>query len=263
MAKLKANLAGDLGKMGKLFYDSLHTKDIEIYLTPTAAQATLHDLKLSAEVARPTPASDSVFEVEANIGVNKDNYYLNYNMSDQIAVDDSGEVAHNLSWAYSWQKNFCNPALVFAAGNLNYHSYSRVFVPPNAVFGKQSNLEEFGTDRPSNDTFGQEVFHGSAYAMFPNYCGDPSKYQYDVSWKVPGVVTHDSGGYHYHLLFQREAGIVWPLTLTVTLPKCVTTATPPVTSGLTAQDVVTVKGNVVTITGPLTQDEQMQFDWSC
>jgi hypothetical protein len=36
-----------------------------------------------------------------------------------------------------------------------------------------------------------------------------------------------------------------------------------VTSGLTAQNLVTVKGNVVTITGPLTDDEQFQFDWTC
>jgi hypothetical protein len=43
----------------------------------------------------------------------------------------------------------------------------------------------------------------------------------------------------------------------------VTTATPPTTSGLDTTATVTVKGNVVTITGPLTQDEQMQFDWNC
>jgi hypothetical protein len=263
MAKLKLNLSADLGKMGKLFYDSLHTKDIEIYLAPTAAQATLHGLKLSAEVTRPTTTGDSVFEVEANVGVNKDNYYLQYQMSDQIGLDGGGDATHNLNWTYSWQKNFCNPNLVFPAGDPKYHSYSRVFVPPNAVFSKQSNLDGFGTDKPSNDTFGLKVFHGGAYATFPHYCGDPSKYQHGVSWKVPGVVTHDGTGNHYHLLFQREAGIVWSQTLTVTLPKCVTTATPPTTSGLDTTATVTVKGNVVTITGPLTQDEQMQFDWNC
>ena len=67
----------------------------------------------------------------------------------------------------------------------------------------------------------------------------------------------------YQLLFQREAGITWPLTLTVTLPKCVPTALPPVTSGLDKTATVTVKGNVVTITGPLTQNAKMEFDWNC
>jgi hypothetical protein len=186
-------------------------------------------------------------------------------MSDQIALADSGNATHNLTWEYSWPKNFCNPALVFPAdnGSPNYHSYSRVFVPPGAVYSGQNNMEEFGTDKASRDTFGLEEFHGAARAYFPSYCGDPSVYRHGVSWKVPGMVTQDSAGYHYHLLFQHEAGITWPLTLTVTLPKCVTTATAPVTSGLTAQNLVTVKGNVVTITGPLTQNEQFQFNWNC
>ena len=262
MAKLKANLAADLGKMGKLFYDSLHTKDIEVYLTSAPSEQTLLGLNLGSAVEHPQ-GSDTVFEVDANIGANKDNYYLQYQMADNITVADSGDATHTLKWNYSWPKNFCDPSLVFAAGYPRYHSYSRVFVQPNAVFSSQSNLDGFGTDKASNDTFGLEVFHGDAYAQFPNYCGDPSVYRHSVSWKVPGIVSHDSSGYHYQLLFQREAGITWPLTLTVTLPTCVQPALPPVTSGLDKTATVTVKGNVVTITGPLTQNEKLQFDWNC
>lgn len=265
MAKLKANLSADLGQMGKLFYDSLHTKDIEIYLTSQSAEQTLKGLNLGAAVQNPKGA-DTVFEVDANIGANKDNYYLNYQMSDQIALDDAGAATHKLAWSYGWPPNFCDPSVVFPAGgpggNATYHSYSRVFVPSNAVYSSQSNLDGFGTDKPSNDvTFGLKVFHGAAYAPFP-YCGTVHA-KYGVAWKVPGIVTHDSAGYHYQLLFQREAGILWPLTLTVTLPTCVTTATPPTTSGLDKTATVTVKGNVVTITGPLTQNQQYTFNWSC
>jgi hypothetical protein len=252
MAKLKSNLSGYLGKMGKLFYDSLHTKDVEVYLTPTAAQAVLHDLKLSAEVEAP-PTGDSVYEVDANIGANKDNGVLKYQMADQISLDASGVATHHLNWQYAWPNDYNTLNEIFAAGNTDYHSYSRIFTPPNASLISQSNLSEFGHDTE----FNRNAYHGAAYAYFAQTT------KYGLAWKVPGMVTQDSAGYHYHLLFQREAGIAWPLTLTVTLPKCVTTATPPVTSGLTAQDVVTVKGNVVTITGPLTQDEQFQFNWTC
>ncbi|HZC04024.1 MAG TPA: DUF4012 domain-containing protein, partial [Ktedonobacterales bacterium] len=264
MDKVKSNLPLYLGKMGKLFYDSLHTKDIEIYLTPTPAQALLHDLKLSAEVEAP-PAGDSVYEVEANIGANKDNAFLQYQMADQIALDDSGSATHKLNWSYHWPNipghgqtdpgtnPYVTPNLSFAAGNPDYHSYSRIFTPPNAHFIAQSGLSGFGHDTE----FNRNAYHGAAYAYFNQTT------KYGVSWSVPNAVVHDSAGYHYHLLFQREAGISWPLTLTVTLPKCVATATPPVTSGLTNQNLVTVKGNVVTITGPLSGDEQFQFDWNC
>ena len=262
MAKLKANLSADLGQMGKLFYTSLHTKDIEVYLTAQPAEQTLEGLNLASSVENPKGA-DTVYEVDANIGANKDNYYLQYQMSDHVALDDGGAATHKLSWVYSWQKDFCDSSLVFPAGNPDYHSYSRVFVPPNAVYSSQNNLVGFGTDKASDDTFGLEVFHGAAYASFPYSCGQGATYPHGVSWKVPDVVTHDSAGYHYALLFQREAGVLWPLTLTVTLPKCVTTATPPTTSGLDKTATVTVKGNVVTITGPLTQNEQYTFGWNC
>ncbi len=259
MATIKANLSADLGKMGKLFFDSLHTKDIEVYLTPAPAQQMLHDLKLSAEVAAPT-TGDSVYEVEANIGANKDNAFLQYQMNDQISLNDSGAATHHLSWQYTWPNEpgtnpWVIPNLTFAAGNPNYHSYSRIFTPPNAkLISHSSNIDGFGV----GTEFNRNVFHGAAYA----YPFQTTKY--NVAWSVPNAVIHDSAGYHYHLIFQREAGIIWPLTLTVQLPSCVTTANPPITSGLTTpQDTVTVKGNTVTINGPLTQDEQFQFDWNC
>ncbi len=37
----------------------------------------------------------------------------------------------------------------------------------------------------------------------------------------------------------------------------------PQVSGLTALNLVTVKGTTVTVTGPLTQDEQIQINYTC
>ncbi len=141
-------------------------------------------------------------------------------MSDQITLDQSGAATHRLGWSYHWPNiagngptdpgtnPYVKPNLTFAAGVPDYHSYSRVFTAPDASFIAQSNLSEFGHDTE----FNRNVFHGAAYAYFNQTT------KYGVSWKVPSVVTQDSAGYHYSLLFQREAGIIWPLTLTVTLP---------------------------------------------
>ncbi|HZC07147.1 MAG TPA: DUF4012 domain-containing protein, partial [Ktedonobacterales bacterium] len=63
MKKVKSNLPLYVGSMGKLLYESLKTKDVEVYLTEKPAQQMLHDLNLSAEVAAPT-TGDSVFEVD-------------------------------------------------------------------------------------------------------------------------------------------------------------------------------------------------------
>jgi hypothetical protein len=252
MTKVKSNLPQYVGQMGKLLYESLRTKDVEVYLTPTPAEQMLHDLNLSAEVASP-PIGDTVFEVEANIGANKDNYFLKYKMADQITLDAAGDATHKLAWSYTWPNDPATLKETFAAGGPDYSSYVRVFTPPRAKFIAQQNLIGFGT----GGEFERKVFHGSVGV------GYNSTSSYGLSWKVPDVVTHDSSGYHYHLTFQREAGIVWPLNIAVNLPKCALLQGDPVTSGLTAQNHVSVANNVVSITGPLTMDAQIEINYTC
>lgn len=252
MAKVKSNLPLYIGKLGKLVFDSLRAKDVEVYLTSTPAQRLLHDLKLSAEVASPT-TGDSVFEVDANIGANKDNYFLRYQMADQITLDPTGAATHRLAWSYRWPRDPATLSETFAAGSPDYHAYSRVFTPPNARLISQYNFAGFG----SGVEFDRNTFHGSVTDSY----GQTSTY--GLSWTVPGVVTHDSAGYHYHLIFQREAGIVWPLSLSVTLPACATLVGAPVTSGLTSQDTVKAQGRTVTVSGPLAMDAQLEINYTC
>jgi len=263
LGKVKSNLSQYMGQLGKLVYDSIKTKDVEVYLSAPQGEQLLKDLSIASVVETPK-TGDTVFEVDANIGANKANHDLIYQMTDQITLDTSGAATHKLSWGYKWPPN---PAPVYPAGgpngNSRYHSWSRVYVPPNATLISYSGLQEFGTDKPSTDpktdSHGLRVFHGAVYSPY----ADRDWSNYGISWKAPGVVTHDGSGYHYTLLFQREAGIVWPLTLMVNLPSCATVLGVPQTSGVTNADKVTVNGKAVTITGPLQDNEQIQINYSC
>lgn len=265
MEKFKSNLPLYIGKIGKLFYESLKTKDVEIFVTNPDTEQALQDLKIAGTVAAPK-TGDSVFQVDTNIGANKDNAFLQYQMTDGVSLDDGGNVTHHLNWQYYWPNIPASkdgiipstnpwdiPNLSYAAGAPDYHSYSRVFTPPNAKLLSQLNMQNFNTDTE----FDRNTFGGDVYAHFLQTT------KYGVAWSVPNTVVHDSAGYHYHVIYQREAGIIWPLTIKVTLPSCVSNATPPVTSGLQPTDKVKVEGNVVTITTNLTVDEQFQFDWNC
>jgi len=256
MAKIKSNLPAYIGGLGKVFFDSLRTKDIEVFVIDPKSEQALIDLGIGATVQAPA-TGDSVFEVESNIGANKDNSFLKYQMADQITVDEAGAATHHLTWQYTWPNDPKTYAESFPAGSYNYHSYSRVFTPPGATLISQANLVGFSQIAASADTFNRKVFHGAAYAYFAKTT------KYGVTWKTPGVVTHDSVGYHYQLLFQREAGIVWPLTITIALPACAKIIGTPQTSGLTPVNLVKVSGTTVTVTGPLTQDEQFQIDYTC
>ena len=252
MAKVKSNLPLYIGRMGKLLFDSLRTKDVELYFTAPPAQRLLDDLNLSATIAAPAHG-DSVFDVEANVAANKDNYFLKYQMADQISIDQAGAATHLLTWSYTWPNDPATLRETFAAGGPDYYAYVRVYAPPGASLLSQSGLLNFG----SSLAFDRQVYSGNVTDSF----GQTARYA--LAWTVPGAVTRDRAGFHYHLIFQRQAGIAWPLTLSVALPSCATMTSAPVTSGLTAQNHVTVKGDRVVITGPLTMDAQLTINYTC
>jgi hypothetical protein len=251
MDKVKSNLPIYVGKLGKLTYDSLKTKDVEVYLTQSDAEKALQDLHIAGTVAAPA-TGDSLFEVDANIGANKDNAFLKYAMSDQITLGSSGSATHHLAWSYQWPNDPATLKQTFAAGGPDYFSYSRVYTPPSATLISQRNLSGFG----SNTEFGRNVYYGNVTDGY----AQTSKYA--LAWSVPNAVTKDSSGYHYHLIVQREAGIVWPLTLKIALPAGAIQGHTPTISGLSSQDTVVTTGDTLTITGPLTGDLQVQIDYT-
>jgi hypothetical protein len=293
MDKVKSDPKQYIGKLGKILLASLRTKDVEFFLNDSKAEQTLIDLGIGATALAPK-TGDSLFQVDANIGANKDNALLKYKMADQITVDQSGAATHKFTWQYTWPTDPNSLSETFKAVDAgpNYYAYSRIFTPPGATLISQSpNLRNFGMTDASAQTFNRAVFYGNVFV--PAILSQTTSF--GLSWKAPGVVTHDDAGYHYHLLIQRQAGIIWPLTLTIKLPACAKFVGAPQASGLTspyANDVaaatptatatptdtatatpgtgtpatpnpVTVKGTTVTVTAPLTQDEQIQINYTC
>ncbi len=158
-----------------------------------------------------------MFEVEANIGGNKDNSFLQYQMSDQITIDQSGAATHKLTWQYTWPNDPNTLAESFPQGSSGGELQLPLVLSGIHATGSDPDLaEQSGRFRAKPRFSGylqsQGLFMGPRTHTITRAAPD---YSYGVSWKTPGVVTHDSAGYHYHLLFQREAGIVWPLTMTI------------------------------------------------
>lgn len=249
MDKVKESLKvpGKIGQFAKLFTDSLHTKDIEIYLNDPKAEEVLHLYGLASMIEAP-PTGDSVFKVDANIGGNKSNYVLKYDMSDSITIDASGTATHHLTFKYIWPNdpntlNETYPADGAPAGV--HHSYTRVYVPPSAV------IQPSGWPRQSiSKAFGREVYGGDVYGRFAQTL------TYTLTWKVPGAATHDATGWHYHLLFQKQAGVIVPLTLQIALPSCATLGT--------HTDLLKAAGATnLTFKDPLMNDLNLSIDYAC
>lgn len=245
MAKIKADTSGNMSKLAKLFIDSLHSKDVQIYLNQQSIESALQQYGFASTIQAPAQG-DSVFEVDANIGGSKANYVLKYNLSDQITLDASGTATHHLAISYTWPNDPKTIQEVYAAGiNYRYHSYSRVYVPPSAAL-----LSQQGWVNPSTSSaFSRKVFAGVTYV----YYGTTTTIT--LTWKVPNAATHDAAGWHYHLIFQKQAGITWPLTLKVQLPSCAHIVGTP--QGMTASGPATVG-----VKEPLENDLQLSVDYT-
>jgi hypothetical protein len=246
MAKVKQDLSGNFSKYAQLMIDALHSKDLQIYLNPKPAETVLQEFGLASAIQAP-PTGDSVFEVDANIGGNKSNYFLTYAMNDQITLDQSGTATHHLTISYAWPYNPASLYYDFAAGiNNRYHSYSRLYVPPTAVLKSES-----GWVNPSKPAtaFGRQVWSGTTYVYYNNHL------DVTLTWTVPHAATHDASGWHYTLLFQKQAGITWQLNLQVTLPGCATLDGQP-------KNFTTVSGHTVSVKEPLANDVQFGVDYT-
>lgn len=245
MAKVKQDMSGNFSKFAQLFTDSLHSKDVQIYLNPKPAETFLQQLGMASAIQAPT-AGDSLFEVDANISGSKANYFLTYAMADQITIDQSGTATHHLAITYTWPPNPQSLILDYAAGiNNRYHAFSRVYIPPSAVLGKES-----GWDSPGSTTaFGRKEWSGVTYVYYGKTM------TVTLTWKVPNAATHDASGWHYRLLFQKQAGITWQTNVQVSLPSCAAiTGTP--------QGFTSIGGHSVSVKEPLANDVQFAVDYT-
>ena len=88
LARLRALSLADQIKVDKQLMASLHSKDIQVYLTDSKAEAMLAGFQLDG--AFPPAGDDGVSLVDANVGANKGSVYLTVREVDSVVVDSQG-----------------------------------------------------------------------------------------------------------------------------------------------------------------------------
>ena len=109
----------------------LQSKDLLIWLRDEDANKILVDLGLAGElkdnrnqISKNKYLDDYLMVVEANVGINKANYFLKRSFSYQVKIEGGGEIKETLRLDY--QNNSSSEA--FPAGR--YKSYVRIYTPP-------------------------------------------------------------------------------------------------------------------------------------
>ena len=127
----------------KVIYSALTGRHIQAYIHDNVVQTTLSTLGWDGGVIIPTCGTDCFADpvgiVEANVGVNKVNYFIQRNIDIKLVVSEN-KVEHKLSLTL---KNDANPAL---GPSGRYKNYLRVLIPQDSylssVIGYNGNTQE-------------------------------------------------------------------------------------------------------------------------
>jgi hypothetical protein len=207
-AKLRQIAPTAMPKIETLLINSLHSKDIQIYLNDTSMETLLQNYQIASKMQ--APAGDTLMVVAANIIANKANYFMNYTMRDQVTIDTQGNAIHHTTLTYNWPHNPASLANDYGGTTTIYRDYLRVYAPTGSTLQAQSGWTPQGTSHK----FGLEVWAGIFQLQY-GHSGTVT-----LTWTVHGAAKHDAQGWHYTYLIQRQAGIGWKLNLHVTLPAC-------------------------------------------
>jgi serine/threonine protein kinase len=225
-------------KLWQQMISSLQSKDVQIYLNSSAAEHLLQSYQLDAAIQ--SPGSDSLFVVDANIGVNQVNNLITNTLNDQVTIDGNGNAVHHTILRYAWALQGQNN------GSSSYRDYLRVYAPPGSTLQVQNGWEPRGT----SEAFGREVWAG----FFTLSSGQTRTIT--LVWTVPGAAKKGVGGWDYRYTIQRQAGAQWMLHLQVTLPSCAGRITK--LGGLLPSS-----PRAMTLTQPLNGDMNVGVDYTC
>lgn len=136
---------------------SLKNQEITISLNSPQAQSIIEKNNWSGSLAKQgcpdmfnqTYCTSLTFSlIEANLGVNKANYYLSRRLSHSVDIQPQGQLDHNLS------VNYQNNAPQDTPSSGAYKTYSRFYLPPNSqLVSARLNNQQISPQNTTIDPF--------------------------------------------------------------------------------------------------------------
>jgi len=218
LTALSRSLLGSFGKLSssqkllvlKTFYNSFDTRHLQVFLHDNSSQNAINSLGWDGSVTLPICGSgcyaDTVGLVEANLGVNKANYFIQRNVSLNVNVN-SYQIDRTLIFNL---KNTANPALGPAG---KYKAYVRLLVPQDAnILSVTKSSGQSGVTVSPDIT---EVKNRKEVGTLVEILAGQSE-NLTFSWKSNITTAPISG---YLLYVRKQAGLdSLPVSLSVTTP---------------------------------------------
>ena len=206
LARVRSLSASQLPKLLGILVDSLHTKDLQIYLNASSAERVLRANHLDGSVQ--SPAGDGMFLVNTNIAQSKANGFLNTTINDQVTIDATGTATHHTTIQFSWTKPGLTESDFY--GSTVYKGYIQVYVPQGSILHAQ----EGWSPAASGVAFGRRFWAGNFTLSYP-LTGAIS-----LTWSLAGAAQKVGQSWQYSYLMQRQAGAQEYINLQLALPLC-------------------------------------------
>ncbi len=191
----------------RAFYQSFKAKDLLVWLNEPEAMAVINELEwdgIIKKVSCQLTDSEGKFKcladylmiVEANVGVNKANYFVQRSLFHQVDFLDDGSVKKNLKINYQNS----SPAEVFPGGN--YKNYLRILTPLGSKLEKVLiNKQAVEREKIDEGTLCGKTFFGFLVEV-------PIKESrlVEVSYQLSDQISAKQVT-QYALLIQKQSGI--------------------------------------------------------
>jgi hypothetical protein len=201
--------------VGKAISKSLDEKHIQVFLHNKNTQRALADLGWDGGVYQPTCSGNCYADwlgiVDANVGVNKANYFINRSATLNVTMSE-GEVIKELTILI---ENSANPAL---GTDATYKSYLRVLAPQKAFF---SDIEVH--DTTEKEFVAPEITEVRGRKEAGTYVEVKAGHSKNItfSWKEKIDLSFETPG-EYRLYWRKQAGTISDkISANFTLPSAV------------------------------------------
>lgn len=193
------------GALLHVMTEAIQSRDIQFYFTDEQLQSLVSQWDWSGSVDME---GDSVGMVEANLGVNKTNFFVTREALSQITIEPNGSVEHAFTVKVS------NDAPVLQDGSGGYQNYMRILVPLGATV-REVSLD--GVMVPIRDItkvvppsppywFVEEV---SSYQVVhvPLFVAPQQTRQLSLSWVRADALVVDNATATYELTLRKQPGV--------------------------------------------------------
>jgi hypothetical protein len=216
---IKAAQPEEYAKIGQAFLESLEEKEIIVDTHNDQLNMDLHELNWNGSMRSPECKitnchTDYIHLNEANLGVNKANYFLRRSIEEGIDILDDGTIDHNLKISYE------NSATSKNWPGGDYVAWLRAYLPTGTTIGQ---ISIYDPQNPANKEIinpekrQEEIEFGKEMVGFKIEVPIQERRTVEFNYSQKAEISEERFG--YFLYWQKQSGFRnTPLSLLVSFP---------------------------------------------